>query len=275
MAAQEKPQERVRVSGPERNEDGFLEFHVECPWQERPTTVEVLPPDEMDAEGAYPVLWLLPVNPCTRGRWGDALVEARRLDLANRRRLICVSPSFSRTPWFADHPTDEAVAQETYLLEAVLPLIEERFPAGKRPEDRLLVGFSKSGVGAWSLLLRHPDVFGFAASWDAPMTLPQPDRWGMEEVYGTQEHYERHFIPALLRKRVDELKDRPARLVLLGHGTFEEPVRAVHEQLEGLGVPHVYANEPKRAHNWKSGWLPEAVEHLMRLREGALEAREQ
>ena len=69
--------------------------------------------------------------------------------------------------------------QEKYLLEDVLPLVEGSYPVETGPDGRLLVGFSKSGWGAWSLLLRHPGVFGKAAAWDAPLMQDAPDRFGM------------------------------------------------------------------------------------------------
>ena len=51
------------------------------------------------------------------------------------------------------------------------------------------IGFSKSGWGAFSLLLRHPEVFGRAAAWDAPLMLEQPNRYGMGAVFGSQENF--------------------------------------------------------------------------------------
>ena len=57
--------------------------------------------------------------------------------------------------------------------------IEQHYPARADRDGRLLVGFSKSGWGAYSLLLRHPDRFGKAAAWDAPL---------MEERAGPLRH---------------------------------------------------------------------------------------
>jgi predicted peptidase len=35
-------------------------------------------------------------------------------------------------------------------------------------EQNWLIGFSRSGLGAQDLLLKHPDTFAVAASWDFP-----------------------------------------------------------------------------------------------------------
>jgi hypothetical protein len=57
----------------------------------------------------------------------------------------------------------------------------------------LLLGFSKSGWGAlFSLLLRHPDVFGKAAAWDAPLVMDSPGRHGNGDIFGTPENFEKY-----------------------------------------------------------------------------------
>lgn len=56
-----------------------------------------------------------------------------------------VAPTFSQVPWYADHPTDLKIRQETYFINVVLPLVEQTYPAQKSPDGRLLLGFSKSG----------------------------------------------------------------------------------------------------------------------------------
>jgi hypothetical protein len=61
----------------------------------------------------YPVLYVLPVEPGEGTRWGSALAEVKRHDLHNEYGLICVYPTFSQLPWYADHPTDRGIRQKT------------------------------------------------------------------------------------------------------------------------------------------------------------------
>jgi len=256
----------AEIEGPERNEDGFLTFTARSPYQSGATTVELILPGEIQEGRTYPVLYILPVTVGTRGKFGDGILEAERHEIAERHQVVCVSPSFSAVPWYADHPEDKTLRHETHFLEVVVPLIEERYPVGRRREDRLLVGFSKSGVGAFSLLLRHLETFGFAAAWDAPLTQPDPEQWEMKTIYATAENYRRYFVPDLIEAAARELKGQEARLILTGYGSFREHMQAVHEQLDALGVQHLYANDQLRTHDWHSGWFSEAVEALMDLR---------
>ncbi|KPK47813.1 MAG: hypothetical protein AMK72_07900 [Planctomycetes bacterium SM23_25] len=252
------------VEGPTAR-DGILTYTVTSRYLKGPNPVEVLLPDRIEAGKRYPVLYILPVEPGTGGRWGSGIGEARRTNVHNTFGLVCVAPAFDTTPWYADHPTDPAVRHESYLLKVVLPLVEARHPALARPEGRLLVGFSKSGWGAFSLLLRHADVFGRAAAWDAPMMEQAPTKFGMAEVFGTQENFERYRITALVERQAGLLKDGAARLVLLGYGNFRTPTEGLHRRMLALGIPHVYDNATERRHHWESGWFAGAVRRLMEL----------
>lgn len=227
------------------------------------TLVRTVTPSEMDSNRPLRALYVLPVEQGLESRWGDALTEVRKLNLADRHGLVVVLPTFSALPWYADHPTNPALRQEKYFVEVVVPLVERNYPVMRAPEGRLLVGFSKSGWGAWSLLLRHLHLFGRAAAWDAPLMQPTPDRFGMGPIFGSIENFERYRISHLLRKQASALQGSK-RLVLTGYaGAFREHHTKTHELLQELGIPHVYRDGPKRDHRWDSGWLDEAASLLV------------
>jgi len=251
----------ARFSEAGTDPQGFLTHTVECDYQRGKTTVRVLLPKGLAKGKRYRVVYVLPVESADGRRFGDGLAEIRKLGLHDKHKLICVYPTFSHVPWYADHPTDPAIRQESYLLNVVVPFVEKACPALARPEGRLLLGFSKSGWGAWSLLLRHPGVFGKAAAWDAPLTKARPDAWGMKAVFGTRGNFAKYHVPSLLRRAGGALGRRP-RLALLGYGNFRAHHRAIHEKMLALKVPHAYADGPRRRHHWAGGWLAEAVEFL-------------
>ena len=194
----------------------------------------------------------------TANRFGDGLIEVKKHDLHNKHGVIFVAPTFSHWPWYADHPTDKAIRQESYFISVVLPFIEKTYPVQANAEGRLLLGFSKSGWGAWSLLLRHPDVFGRAAAWDAPMMMDRPGKYGTSAIFGDKEHFEAYRITDLLRENGKTLgKDK--RLMLTGYGIFHHDHERVHGLLNELTIPHDYRDGPQRKHDWHSGWVVEAV----------------
>ncbi len=252
----------VQVFPAEKQPGGVLVHKIRSPYQSGETTVRVLLPDRVDRANRHRALYVLPVEPQGQARYGDGLAEIVKHDLHNRHGMVCVAPGFAQWPWYADHPTDPEIRQETYFLRVVLPLVEREYPVRAEREGRLLLGFSKSGWGAWSLLLRHPAVFERAAAWDAPLMEDRPEKYGMAAVFGTQKHFEGYHLGRLLRDRAKPLGDGPPRLILTGYGNFRRQHAAAHARLEELGIPHTARDGPKRKHDWHSGWVAQAVELL-------------
>ena len=240
-------------------------FHtVESEFQAKPTKIRVLLPDveKVDEDRTRRLVFVLPVEAGDGRRYGDGLDEVEKLGLHNKHRVICIAPTFSQLPWFADHPTDPQVRQESHLLKVVLPFIDERYTSKSETSSRYLFGFSKSGWGAWSLLLRNPELFARAAAWDAPMEMKRP-QYGSQPIFGTQDNFLKYRVPNLLEQRTKELSSEN-RLVLTGYaGNFRKDHQAVHKMMEARGIQHDYRDGPQRKHRWDSDWLSEAFELLL------------
>jgi enterochelin esterase-like enzyme len=197
------------------------------------------------------------------------MAEVLAHHLHDEYQVVFVLPTFSHAPWYADHPTDPCRRQESHLLKVVLPFVENAYPVRTDFEGRLLLGFSKSGWGAYSLLLRHPNVFWKAAAWDAPLGQASPSKYGMSEIFPTQASLDPYSIWELLRMRAADLAEVP-RLALLGYGDFRGHHQATHYHMMKLGIPHEYADGPRRDHHWQSGWVPDAVKFLVRCTSASL-----
>jgi S-formylglutathione hydrolase FrmB len=228
----------VAVSEAKTDDNGFLVHEVRSPYQAGTTRIRVLRPDTLEAGKTYTVVYVLPVEAGTESRYGDGLKEVKKLGLHNALGAVFVAPTFYHLPWYADHPTRAGVRQESYFLRVVVPFIDRTYPVRAAADGRLLLGFSKSGWGAWSLLLRHPDRFGRAAAWDAPMMMDQPGKYGSGDVFGTANNFEGYHVGKLIRDKADQVR-KGKRLILLGYGNF------------------------RAEHDWHSGWVGEAVDLLL------------
>jgi S-formylglutathione hydrolase FrmB len=251
----------VTISDAKKDNNGFLVHEVQSPYQAGKTQIRVLLPDKLKEGKRYPVIYVLPVEAGTDNRYGDGLLEVKKLDLHNKFQAIFVAPTFSHLPWYADHPTKARIRQETYFLKVVLPFIEKTYPVQIGPSGRLLLGFSKSGWGAFSLLLRHPELFGKAAAWDAPLMMDQPNRFGMGDIFGTQQNFEKYQIAKLLEKRAKELQGK--RLLLVGHANFKDHHEKAHALMVKLKIDHDYRPGAANKHDWHGGWVPAAVAALL------------
>lgn len=250
------------ISSARKNDHGFLVHDVRSEFQAGKTEIKILLPDRLEPSSRYPVIYVLPVEALDNTQYGDGLREVKKHDLANQHQAMFVAPTFSHLPWYADHATELTIRQESYFLNVVLPFVEKTYPAASGRENRLLLGFSKSGWGAWSLLVRHPQTFGRAAAWDAPLMMDRVGKYGSGAIFGTEANFAQYQLSTAIAERAGDLRSEK-RLILLGFGGFRQDHEEAHGLLEKLRIPHEYRDGPERKHDWHSGWVPEAVDILL------------
>jgi hypothetical protein len=238
---------------------GIKHYTLTSPFQSQPTTLRILCDENAAKSESKRVLFILPVEPKEESRFKDGMLEAAKLELHKKFGFIVVAPSFAQLPWYCDHPTDEGMRQESHFLKAVLPAIDQLFPSKKT--TRLLLGFSKSGWGAYSLILRNPDLFEAASAWDAPLMKNKPDQFGMGPIFSTQQNFEQYQISSLLKSKGEAFKHKK-RLALSGYGNFRVHTQDTHALLESLSIPHDYADGPQVPHTWDSGWMEASARYL-------------
>lgn len=260
------PADSPAISAAKADADGVLTHEVKSAYQAGTTLIRVLLPTRPETGRAYPVVYVLPVEAKSESRYGDGLAEVRKLGMPDKLGAVFVAPTFSHLPWYADHPTKPDVRQESYFLKVVVPFVEKTYPAKAAAGGRLLLGFSKSGWGAFGLLLRHPDTFGRAVAWDAPLMMDAPGKYGSGVVFATADNFQGYQLTKLVEQKAADLR-KASRLVVLGYGNFRGEHQRFHELLGKLKVPHEYRDGPSRKHDWHSGWVAEAAELLLRSTE--------
>ena len=115
-----------------------------------------------------------------------------RADAENTYNLTVIEPSFSKDPWYAD--TDNPSMQyETFMTTQLEPWARATLSTSGH-EQSWLIGFSKSGIGAQDLILKHPDLFTLAASWDFPAEMSASTEFGDSAVgYGTDANFQAKY----------------------------------------------------------------------------------
>ncbi len=256
----------------EDDDSGIRVHQLESPYQAKETSLRVLMPEELKADRRYRVLFVLPVHEDGLFKHGNGLLELRKLNIHNEHQLICVAPAFSSKPWYADHDQNPDKRDESHLLKTVIPFLEKNYPVRTDQKGRLLIGFSKSGWGAMTLLLRHPEKFQKAVAWDPGIRVDVgPLREGFDREprvrrdFGSDENFERFRLSALLKTRGNELGD-DVRLFYFNRDGHDRALGGarIHQLMVEQGIPHRYVMESFREHRWDSGWMPEALEFLVR-----------
>lgn len=247
----------------------IIEHRIPSPHQAGDTTVRILLPDTMVEGKRYPTLYVLPVRPESDERHGQGLTEIRRLNIQNRYDVICIAPGFSEMPWYNDHASDPQRWDESHFLKTVLPFVEANYPLRSDGEGRFLLGFSKSGWGAISLLLRYPESFAKAAAWDTGIRVdlgpmePADRAERMIGFWGSAENFERYRLSNLIKTHGADLGAEARLLYYSPAGARASGGARFHQLMVEAEVPHRYVFEPARKHSWESGWIPEAVAFLL------------
>ena len=136
-------------------------------------------------------------------------------------------------------------------------------------EKNLLIGFSKSGIGALDLELKHPSVFSAAAAFDFPADMSSYNEYGSSSAndYGTQANFQNNY--QLSASFIDALKapfTTEDRILISEGPVFGTQVADFDALLSSQGVMHTLSTtETNDAHNWSGGWLSSAVAGLYGL----------
>jgi enterochelin esterase-like enzyme len=260
---------QIWEQGQKEPNGGFHTHQIWSPYQAGKTKLRILLPDNFDLRKKYPVLYVLPVHEDGVDKHGDGLVEIKQHGFHNQHQLICVAPGYTGEPWNADHDLNPQKQDESHLLKAVIPFIEKRYPVRTDAKCRLLIGFSKSGWGAMTLLLRNPDVFYRAAAWDSGIRVDvgpieeseRADR--IAQNWGSVANFEANRVSTLIQTRGKELGEDARLFYFNTEGKRAIGGVEIHRRLVDNKIPHRYVLEPHRAHAWDSGWIPEAIAFLV------------
>lgn len=267
-----------RIKKPDLNEkevkvqDGVKIHTVETEYQNGEQEIRVLLPDNYNKGRCYHVLYVLPVEKGFDQRYGYGLGILEQMNVHNAYNIIVVQMGFDKEPWFGDHATDTKTRQASYLKEFVIPFVEKHYSTMGTPEGRLLIGFSKSGWGAFGLIMTYPEFFGYSASWDAPMFF-EKFHYGMEKVYGTLDQLN-VYRPDILASKQKQYFQKKFRIVLAGEKDWGSSIAApnggshtveMHLLLKKEGIKHVYDNNIKAPHRWDERWINPTLESLLGL----------
>lgn len=245
---------------------------VETQYQNGEQEIRVLLPDDYKEGKLYHVLYLLPVEKGFNRRYGYGLGVLKEMNAHNKYDIVIVQMGFEKEPWYGDHASDPRTRQASYLKEFIIPFIEKHYSTKNAPEGRLLLGFSKSGWGAFSLILTYPEFFGYAASWDAPMFFDR-FHYSMEQVYGTLEQLNAYRPDMLVSKQKKHFQKK-ARFVLTGEMDWGRSIPAFNggshtiemkKLLEKEGVKYIFNDTLKVPHRWNKEWMSPTLEALIGL----------
>jgi len=229
-----------------------------------PQILRVLRPTNPAAGVAHNFLFVLPVEPGLGTSYGDGLATVEAANAQNQYNLTIIEPSFAIDPWYANNPNDANVQYETFMTSELEPWVKANL-ATTGTEQNWLIGFSKSGIGAEDLLLKHPDLFTLAATWDFPADMSSYDQFGGSSsgAYGTDANFQANYrlSAAFLDAHKAPFVGND-RIWIGGYNVFQTDMTDYDSLLTSEGIAHSTETPTEMAHRWDSGWVPLALAAL-------------
>ena len=228
-----------------------------------PTTLRVLRPQHPAAGEAHNFLYALPVEALDGTDFGDPISTLAALDAQDQYNLTIVAPSFGATPWYADNPVNANIRFETFMASELQPWVQANLSTTDH-EQNWLIGFSKSGFGAQDLILKHPDEFTLAASWDFPADMSTYAQYGgATDNYGTDANFQANY--RLTQAFVDAHKAPftiANRIWIGGYIDFQQDIVDYNALLTSEGISHTLGPVQVVPHRWDGGWVAGALAGL-------------
>lgn len=124
----------------------------------------------------------------------------------------------------------------------------------------ILIGFSKSGLGAMNIARENPGMFDTVLIFDAPLMHLRLPPWNTSDFY-TQETWERD-LPQNNMESISELCGQ-TRIVHVGGQAFHEDHVAFQALSERTLTACEHHHHPEYSHSWTSGWVEQALESVL------------
>jgi hypothetical protein len=230
-----------------------------------PQYLRVLAPGNPAPGVAHNFIYVLPVEGGEGDTFGDGLQVIQSLGLQNQYNLTVIEPSFGIDPWYADNPLVSASQEDTFMAMDLQPWVTANLST-TGTEQHWLIGFSKSGIGGQTLILRHPDKFTLAASWDFPADMNAYDEYGSTNSgasYGTDASFQANYrlTPAFLAAHAAPFR-AGNRIWVGGYQIFQQDMADYDALLTSQGIRHTTQTPTAMDHRWDSGWVPVALAAL-------------
>jgi hypothetical protein len=226
--------------------------------------VRVLAPTNPTPGVPHNFLYALPVEGGLASDYGDGIDTLRALDAQDQYNLTIIAPTFEVDPWYADNPADPNLQYETFMTKDLVPWVTKNLSTSGH-EQNWLIGFSKSGIGAEDLLLKHPDIFSLAASWDFPADMTSYDQFGSSSAneYGTDANFQANYrlTPAFVAAHKAPFVSQN-RIWIGGYSAFQTDMSDYDALLTSDGILHSTETPTVMVHRWDSGWVPTALSAL-------------
>ncbi len=210
-----------------------------------PYSLTVVTPEAAARTGErFPTVYLL--NGYSGNNFSWLTINPKLKDIADQYGIILVMPH-GMDSWYWDSPVRPEMQMETFIIDELVPYIDQHYPTKAEAHYRAITGLSMGGHGGLWLGIRHSDVFGSAGSTSGGVNImPFPKKWKMSEWLGEQETNRDTWLSHTVINLVPQLKPGQLNIIFdCGSEDFFATVNAeLHQALLDAKIPHDYISRP-------------------------------
>ncbi len=211
----------------------------------------VVTPDSYSELKALPVVYLL--HGYSDSALNGWINKGKDIDkYADLYDVILVMPDGGFSSWYFDSPIDPEIQYESYIIEELIPLIDEKYATIASRTGRAITGLSMGGHGALYLSFRHQNVFAAAGSTSGGVDIrPFPNNWSLIKCLGTYVDYPENWEKNTIVNMTHLLTPNSLSLIIdCGREDFFYDVNCkLHEKLLYYNIPHEFTTRPGK-HDW-------------------------
>ncbi len=125
----------------------------------------------------------------------------------------------------------------------------------------VLVGFSKSGLGAWNIARTIPDCISATIIFDSPVARRKLHPAGAAAFYPDDTAWQADLPVSMIQEFATAMQ-RTHQLVLISGERFHEEMSNLSQSLRDAGIAHAFLPRPHMRHHWNSGWIDQGLKEL-------------
>lgn len=212
-------------------------------------TCVIVPDNYKKNKKKFPVVYLLHGYSGNYATWVKSFKDVSIQ--VDKYGFIAIGVDGNYSSWYFDSPIDPTFKYETYVIDELIPFIDQKYKTIANREGRAISGLSMGGHGALYLSLKHQDVFGAAGSMSGGVDiLPFPEKWDIKKRLGTITKFPENWDKNTVVNMLGLLESNNLKLIIdCGVDDFFIDVnRELHTKMLALKINHDYIERPGK-HN--------------------------
>lgn len=205
----------------------------------------IFPESYKKKDKKFPVVYLLHGYSGNYASWAKDFRELK--NQVDEYNFIVVGVDGNYSSWYFDSPVDPNFRYETYVINELVPYIDQKYKTIGNRENRAISGLSMGGHGALYLSFKHQDIFGAAGSMSGGVDFrPFPENWDLKKRLGTFAEFPENWNKNTVTNMLDLVKDNNLKLIIdCGvDDFFMEVNRELHAKMLALKINHDYIERP-------------------------------